>query len=236
MADTDTDKQGQGMTKQLTKGQSIGLLLFGIGVIWFMAAHSDDQSSAPARHEQAGAAAPAPPESSTDTVSPDANPKTLRNLSLSEAIDAARPEMTDTVDDTSSGTAAFALWASAAPMKWDELMGLPRTKAPLVFKDPDEQRGKLLCASGEIVEITAEHSAVGKIYLGGLADMATGTIYRFAAVGSTGDLVQGSAGAFCGVVTGRIDYSNSGGGTTHAIQLVGMFKLSQNMKQHASKG
>jgi hypothetical protein len=88
---------------------------------------------------------------------------------------------------------------------------------------------KLLCASGEIVEITAEHSDAGKIYLGGLVD-ATGTIYRFAAVGSTGDLVQGSSGAFCGVVTGRIDYSNSGGGTTHAIQLVGMFKLPVNTR------
>jgi hypothetical protein len=32
------------------------------------------------------------------------------------------------------------------------------------------------------------------------------------------------------VVTGRIDYSNSGGGTTHAIQLVGMFKLPVNTR------
>ncbi|QWT21248.1 hypothetical protein KPL74_04430 [Bacillus sp. NP157] len=217
------------MAKKLTKGQSIGLFAIGMGAIWFMAAHSDENPAARASTPTAEVAETAKPESAPTGATPESNIDIARKMDLTEAIETTRPAMTDTVDDTSPGTAAFAFWATAAPMKWNELMGLTRTKAPLVFKDPDEQRGKLLCAAGEIVEITAERSDAGKIYLGGLVDKS-GTIYRFAAVGSTGDLVQGSSGAFCGVVTGRVDYSNSGGGTTHAIQLVGMFKLPANAK------
>jgi hypothetical protein len=217
------------MANNLTTGQSLGLLAVGIGCIWFMASHSDDKPAAPANAPGAEVAQTAGPESAPTEAATMSNVDIARKMNLTQAIETTRRAMTDTVDDTSPGTAALAFWATAAPMKWDELVGLTRTRAPLVFKDPDEQRGKLLCASGEVVEITAEHSEARKIYLGGLAD-TSGTVYRFAAVGSTGDLVQGSTAAFCGVVTGRVDYSNSGGGTTHAIQLVGMFKLPANMK------
>ncbi len=55
-----------------------------------------------------------------------------------------------------------------------------------------------------------------------------GNIYRFLAAGSSGTLVPQSYGRFCGVVTGTYDYSNSGGGTGHAVEMVGMFDLPEN--------
>lgn len=54
---------------------------------------------------------------------------------------------------------------------------------------------------------------------------------RFAAVASTGELVAQSSANFCGVTTGKYSYSNSGGGTTHAVFLVGMFDLPENKPQ-----
>lgn len=47
-------------------------------------------------------------------------------------------------------------------------------------------------------------------------------------VSSTGRLVEDSRARLCGFVTGKYSYSNSGGGSSHAVQLVGMFKLPEN--------
>ncbi len=33
---------------------------------------------------------------------------------------------------------------------------------------------------------------------------------------------------FCGVVTGLFDYANSGGGTGHAVAIVGLFDIAEN--------
>ena len=55
-----------------------------------------------------------------------------------------------------------------------------------------------------------------------------GDIYKFMNVGTSGDLVANSQARMCGVVTGRYQYSNSAGGTGHALSIVGMFDLPQN--------
>ena len=36
---------------------------------------------------------------------------------------------------------------------------------------------------------------------------------------------------FCGIATGRDTYANTGGGTTHAVRVVGMFDLPENRKR-----
>jgi hypothetical protein len=145
---------------------------------------------------------------------------------IAEAIKLAKPMMSDTTNDTSPGALAFSVWA-AKKMKWDDLKGLPMTKYKLIMKDPDEERGKKICAKGRIIEIHAEKTAVGKIYSGGLM-RGYSQIYRWIAVGSTGELVANSYGTICGVVIGRQSYSNSMGGTAHAVFLVGMFLLPEN--------
>ena len=153
----------------------------------------------------------------------------MQNMdSIGEAIKMAKPMMSDTVNDVSPGASLFTIWA-ASKMKWSDLIGLPTTKFKLVMKDPDEERGKKICVKGKIIEIHAEKTPFGKIYSGGLA-RGHSQIYRFTAVGSTGELVAKSRGKICGIVIGQQSYSNSIGGVAHAVYLVGMFLLPENTK------
>ncbi len=149
--------------------------------------------------------------------------------SLNEELFATRLLMTDfSESDVSQGALLLSEWSSDK-MKWSELQNEPLGKYGLVMKDPDSQRGKRLCASGQIIEIVADSSLPSKVYIGGMVD-GEFHIYRFVAVGSTGDIVAGSFARFCGIITGKNDYSNSAGGAAHAVHLVGMFDLPENKK------
>jgi hypothetical protein len=53
----------------------------------------------------------------------------------------------------------------------------------------------------------------------------SGTIYHFLTVGGSGPLVEKSTGKLCGYVTGKYSYPNSGGGTTHTIDIAGAWNL-----------
>lgn len=139
----------------------------------------------------------------------------LNFANLAEAIAAIKPTMTDTVNDISQGAALLALW-SANNLNYSDFKNMSRSKYSLIMKDPDEERGKLLCIIGSIIEIQVEKADGNKFYNGGLVD-DYGHIYRFIAVRSTGDLVAGSVGHFCGVVTGKQSYANSIGGVAHAV-------------------
>lgn len=153
-------------------------------------------------------------------------PPIISANTLTDAIKIVKPAMTDTFNDMSPGAASLATW-SISHLKWSELNELPATRYALVMKDSDEERGKKLCATGIIVEVASEKTEQGKVYHGGLFDEDR-HVYRFTAVGSTGELVAQSQARFCGVVIGREDYSNSAGGTAHAVYLVGMFDLPEN--------
>ena len=226
------------LTNKQPKGLIFIIVVAVIAAIFFLAKNDDKASAEPSApsHPTVAAQPSAPvlpptfpsvnqPEVADAPAAEPAHPATLSN-----AITQYRPLMTDSVNDLSNGAALLALWAAESGLKWKELTDLPRTKAALVMKDSDEQRGKLICTSGPIIEIAAEVSSGQKFFEGGLADLDSGTIYRFVAVRSTGDLVEKSYASFCGVVIGRFDYSNSAGGVAHAIQLVGMFKLPENLK------
>jgi hypothetical protein len=149
---------------------------------------------------------------------------------LIEAIETAKPHMTDiSGGNVDVGAAALAIWR-AEYMKWSELQELPPGKYALVMKDSESQRGNKLCVSGNIIEIAVDKSIPGKkIFLGGLFD-EVGRIYRFIAVRSTGEIVANSRAKFCGVITGQQSYPNSAGGVAHAVHLVGMFDLAENKR------
>jgi hypothetical protein len=147
---------------------------------------------------------------------------------LAEAVSALNPIFSDEIGNISPGAARLAVWG-AKRLKWDELQQLPQTKVALVMKDSDKERGKRICTSGSIIEISAEDLKGEKLYAGGMYGDGW-KIYRFIAVGSTGELVERSRARFCGVVIGRFDYPNSAGGTAHSVQLVGMFDLPENKK------
>jgi hypothetical protein len=143
-----------------------------------------------------------------------------------DAMRMALPVMSDSVDEISPGAILFTAWA-ARKMRWaDVAVAKNETSLKLVRKDGDEARGKRLCASGRIGEIE-KISSDPKVFTGGLIAGWT-DVYRFLAVGSTGELVGESRARFCGVVVGQYDYSNTGGGQTKSVMLVGMFDLPQN--------
>jgi hypothetical protein len=143
------------------------------------------------------------------------------------ARDYAKPFMTDEANNLSPGAAIFALWAAQSMHYYDVGVAKDETTYALVRKDSDEARGKRLCATGMLIQIEVQKSA-GSKFFDGLLITDGGSIFRFLTVGSSGDLVERSRARVCGVVIGTYDYSNSGGGTGHAVQLVGMFDLPEN--------
>ena len=151
---------------------------------------------------------------------------------LADAIASNRGSMGDTVNTFSDGAQGLVYWGSER-IEWKDLVAVQKTKPGRVFKDSDEELGKLICTSGMIIEIAAAEMS-DQVYVGELVN-DSGDIFRFIALRSTGDLVQQSNARFCGIVTGKVDYANSMGGETHAIQLVGMFDLPENHKPVADE-
>ena len=151
----------------------------------------------------------------------------VASTTLTEALEIVRPQMTDTTNEVSPGALALALWATEH-LRWpDVAVAQNETSFARVRKDPDAARGKRMCFRAQIIQITKAELGAGSVF-SGLTLSAGAQIARFIAVGSTGDLVENSGARFCGVVIGTYDYSNSGGGTGHAISVVGMFDLPEN--------
>lgn len=153
----------------------------------------------------------------------------MTKATLPEALSVARPLMIDRPNDSAPGTFLLALW-SLKHLTWKDVgVATDETSFGKVAKNPNTERGKRLCASGAIVEISAAEQPYGTLYVG-LLGSDSGNLFHFNAVKSTGNLVQQSYARFCGIVGGPFDYENSGGGVGHAIDMVGMFDLPENRK------
>lgn len=137
----------------------------------------------------------------------------------------------DAQDGFDDGAKFFAAWATKN-MKWNHVdVGTDETSFAKVMKDADAERGRRLCVRGTVVEIQAsKDDGLERLYYGEVAANLT-NIASFIAVGDTGEIVEQSVTRFCGIVTGRRSYANSGGGATHTIQLVGLFDLPANHKR-----
>ena len=150
----------------------------------------------------------------------------MKKQSAMDAFNFSSQYMNDEYNTSSIGTQLFALW-SVNNLKWKDIQTIKNeTSYARIQKNIDLERGKLICITSTIIQIEA--SADNGLYFG-LMHNNEG-LWHFYAVHSTGDLVQDSRSKFCGFVTGKFDYSNSGGGTGHAIDLVGMFDLLENKK------
>lgn len=161
-----------------------------------------------------------PKESALDIIN--------KAVSLDEAVIISRSLMSDAVNDASPGMLLLSLWA-ATHLKWSEVsVKTNETSFALVRKDSDSARGKRMCYRGAIIEIRKEKEVpAGELYSGKVMTVQ-GDVLSFVAAGSTGELVSMSEARFCGVVIGTYDYSNSRGGTSHAVAVVGMFDLPEN--------
>jgi len=135
--------------------------------------------------------------------------------------------MHDTTNEWSPGGLALTVWA-AKHLSWkDVAVAKNETSFALVRKDSDEERGKRICTSGLLIQIERQQLGEVKAYSGLLLNDYN-SIFSFHVVGSTGDLVEQRRARLCGVVVGAYNYGNSGGGTGHAVAVVGMFDLPQN--------
>jgi hypothetical protein len=161
-----------------------------------------------------------------------ANAKTL-----SAALKLAKPLMDDRWDSRkdprSKGMIGLARWA-AKKLTWAELAALPETDAALVLKDSEVERGKRLCARGEITLIRRSRRVHQGMFWGTMYNEKRDTI-SFIAAGSTGNLVRESKAHYCGIVVGLWTYANNQGGQTISIETVGMFDLPENRKPPAAK-
>lgn len=163
-------------------------------------------------------AAPAPPNHVE---------RILAASDLSGAIAVARPIMNDSTNKMDPGTLLLGVWADRSMKLADVAVAKDETSYALVRKDSEDARGKRLCATGRIIEIAVDKGELGKFHNGLLMSYA-GNLFHFLTVKSSGTLVEGNTARVCGVVTGMFHYSNSGGGTGHAVQLVGMFDIPEN--------
>jgi hypothetical protein len=148
--------------------------------------------------------------------------------SCADAFAALRTGMADATDEDDPFTALFALWAARRMRLADVFVANDETTYAKVRKDSDAERGRRMCIGGTVIEITVDKVTTGGHLSHGLLLSYGQNLYHFLAAASTGDLVQTSDARFCGIATGRYDYANSGGGTGHAVTLVGMFDLPQN--------
>jgi hypothetical protein len=185
------------------------------------AAVAEDASATPSEK-----AAPTPVIAKAPEV--DLRDTIQQEATLAAGLAVAKPKMEDTSNGKmDTGSILLAIWAMKN-MKWaDVSVAKDETTFALMQKDSDEERGKRLCVSGRIIQIEVVKTERGKLFDGLFMDGAS-HLFKFQAVGSTGALVERSYARLCGVATGNYEYSNSGGGTGHAIKMVGMFDLPAN--------
>lgn len=148
---------------------------------------------------------------------------------LAEAIAFAKPQMKDTQNELDKGTVLLVDWMARKP-SWGAINALAETSIAKVLKDSDAERGKRICSGGTVIQIASDKVDGKKIFNGTFATSDIKFLSYFA-VASTGSLVERSPGKFCGVVTGTHSYTNTGGGTTHAVRVIGMFDLPENRKE-----
>ena len=101
---------------------------------------------------------------------------------------------------------------------------LPQTKYREAEKSPETERGKLMKYRGQLMQIKNinDNLCEGTIIQNGW------DVVFFYAVGSTKGLYANSWGTFYGIFTQQYSYQNTGGGTTHALVLVGYFDITEN--------
>ncbi len=146
---------------------------------------------------------------------------------VEKAFAFAKGDMRDTVNEISGGTAMFSMWAAKYLFWRDVHRSKNETSIGKIKKDSSTEIGKRMCLRGKIISIARDKSVADPLFTG-LVMTRKRDVVNFVAVGDTGELVEDSRARFCGIVTGNYSYSNAGGGTTHSVNLVGMFDLAEN--------
>ncbi len=116
---------------------------------------------------------------------------------------------------------AVANHLSSNNIKYSTIAQLPGGNFGEAMKDPDSERGKSMVISGRVIQISKDGDYFkGLIWTGNFYNQ----IYYFITPGTTRGISQDSYAFFAGVFAQRYSYSNSAGGTTHSVVLVGYFE------------
>jgi hypothetical protein len=184
-----------------------------------LACKSKDHEAAVVRAESTPAASSAP------EVKRKTHGEALAEIeSLVGAIEYVKPHCEDTADEHSTGTLLLTLWGKDK-LRAKDIKALPEVSYAAAMKDSEEARGKHLCGTGKVLQISKSASPVweGKKVWEGLLILPGMRIVKYIAVGETGAIVEDSTATFCGVVTGKYQYQKAGGGFAHSLALVGIF-------------
>jgi hypothetical protein len=127
-------------------------------------------------------------------------------------------------DDGSSISAAALTTADALARAGSAkaLSTIPTTTYAAAIKDSEKERGKVINASGNVVEIQADRSTGATLYQGAIMT-DSGSVVRFICPLSTDGIVENSWVRFRGVFVQEYDYPNVAGGETKSVLLVGAF-------------
>lgn len=155
--------------------------------------------------------APPPPR---PAPAPTVEMRIAQAATLAEAIALAKPAMGNSTDELPAGAALLARYRK---LRWSDVEAL-ETMVAKVQKDPEPERGKRLCAEGQIETITRRDVDRRKVFVGRLV-LADGDALAFVAVGTTGELLKRMTTRFCGVVTGM---------SGNDVTVLGMFDLPEN--------
>lgn len=147
---------------------------------------------------------------------------------MTAALAMTMSEMGNRYQNVSPGTALFASWAMKHMSPQDVITTNNEVTFGLAMKDIVEARGKRMCVTGYIIELEIMNLPLGKMGTGKLMDEDR-NIYNLLAVRSTGTLVEQDEATFCGIITEKYDYLSSDDMTRHALTLVGMFALPENI-------
>lgn len=148
-------------------------------------------------------------------------------MNLADALQFAKRGFGSERNKHSNAALLMTGWAAQRMTLEMVKVAVPETTAGKIRKDAESEFGKRLCASGSLVQIEVVKDPEAKHYSGVMMTPG-GDVVAFLAVKGTGELVAKSNATICGVSTGIFTYSNSGGGTTHALEVVGIFDLPEN--------
>ena len=151
----------------------------------------------------------------------------LKSDSLSEAITLIKPMMTDEFVAFPSSAELLAFWMDQKSIKIDSIKHIEASTRANILKNSNRERGKKICLTGRVTSIRADPSIGFEAYHAGIATNYLNPT-RVLVVGSIGNLVTNAKGNFCGIVIGKVGFTNAAGGTLIAPFLVGMFDLPDN--------
>ena len=135
---------------------------------------------------------------------------------VSAATNAQHIAQGGTDGDMSIAATALAVVVEHADPKI--LDALPKTSGAEARKDPDESRGKVISASGNVLEIRRSDN-----FFEGALVTDSGNIVRFITPKADG-VTDGTWASFRGIFVQEYDYANVSGGETRSILLVGRFQ------------